>query len=317
MKEFEMINRHFRFPENEGVHVGIGDDAAIVDPAGSSPLAVTTDSVVESVHFLPDVPSELLGCKSLSASLSDMAAMGASPLYATIALVHPNPCSAWLEGFAQGLKRVAGEHGMSLVGGDLTFGSSIVVNVTVIGKSAKRPLLRSGSTVGDQLWTTGYPGEALLGLAALKGQFGNDAAERFQHAIDRHQNPAPRVQFGMGAAILANAAIDTSDGLWKSLELLADASGVRLEVNLDAVPLSRTLRDLSDPLEYVLGASDDYELLLSAPPSSKLDIESAAQRTGTPIAAIGSVSEGAGVRLFREGQDVTSKIAVKGYEHWD
>lgn len=315
--ESEAIRRFFTFPQGDSVRVGIGDDAAVVDTKGISGLAVSTDTLVEGVHFRHGADPRLLGRKALAVGLSDLAAMGAAPLWATVALTHPAPPERWLAGFSEGLEEMASEHDVTIVGGDLARGP-LDVTATVFGRAGRRVLRRSGLRSGDQVWMTGHAGEALLGLMLLEGRARLTDASASARAIARHQDPAPRIAVGLAIAACATAAIDVSDGLGKSLGLLAGESGKSIRVELDDLPMSPGLRGATgmDPVAVALGASDDYELLFGAPAGAAEEIARLAEEAGVPITRIGTVRKGEGVVLLRGGEDVTGEHGRAGHEHW-
>jgi len=318
MSESGLIRKHFGFPCGPSVILGPGDDAAVVDVGGCSRLAISTDTLVEGVHFLAGADPATLGRKCLSVSLSDMAAMGAAPLCATVALTHPGLDSAWAGKFSEGLSQVAHEHSTSIVGGDLTSGAKIAVTVTVAGKCDGGHLTRSGASPGDDVWLSGFAGEASLGLAVLRGDLPDAHGKGAREAVRRHLDPEPRVRLGLLIAGVASAAIDTSDGLWKSLELLSESSGVGLEVAADDVPRSGGLLRLPAERQDAIafGASDDYELLFASAERSRGAVASAAEQAGVQVSRIGKVTGGSRVALMRDGKDVTADIGPSAHEHW-
>ncbi len=316
--ESAAFRKFFNFPQGDSVRVGPGDDAAIVGVKDVSGLAISTDTLTEGVHFLRGADPRLLGRKALAVGLSDLAAMGAAPMCATVALSHPRPSEKWLAGFAEGLAEMASEHGLDIVGGDMSAGPTIAVTATVCGRAGRRVLRRSGLRPGDHVWVTGDAGEALLGLLLIEGRARLDSATASRLAVGRHQDPSPRVAVGLAIAAYATAAIDVSDGLWKSLRLVAEASGTMVRVDAGELPLSAGLTEAQgvDPLATALGASDDYELLFGAPADKGEAIAELSRQAGVRITRIGTVAKGDGVVLLQDGKDITKRQATDGHEHW-
>ncbi len=319
MRETEAIESFFMFPVGKRVLLGVGDDAAIIDVGKTLGLAVSTDTLVEGIHFLKDTPAYLLGRKALSVSLSDIAAMGGSPMYATVALSHPHPSSNWLQDFSRGLLEVSQEHGFSIIGGDMSKADAVSVNTTVGGEVGAKVLKRSSAAVEDNIWLTGYAGDALLGLELLRGRVKLEDVLAEQ-AISRHLNPSVRVEFGKRLAGFAHSAIDTSDGLWKSLALISKTSGVGIEIDADSLPLSEALKAAAssiDPLRTALGPSDDYEILFTASKREDHLVFSIAEDCGVPVAQIGHIFSGSEVSVVKGGHDITGNYEQLVYEHWD
>jgi thiamine-monophosphate kinase len=296
--EFQLIERFTRdFRAGEGVLVGIGDDAAVLRPPAGHDLVATVDAVVEGVHFGSGFSPEDVGWKSLAVNLSDLAAMGARPLWALVALATPRGADPrWLARVGRGIARCARAHGTSVVGGNVTAADQVSVTVTVVGAVRRgRALLRTGARAGDLLLVSGSLGDAALGLGP-----GASAALRA-----RQRRPTPRLALGQAAAGIARAAIDVSDGLIQDLGHLCESSGVGARVDLDRLPLSRGYRaltsDRADPHEEALSGGEDYELVLAVPPSRLAAMRAAARRTRTPVAVIGEIEPRTGIRVVKGG----------------
>lgn len=300
---------------------GIGDDAAILRPRAGHDLVVTTDSLVEGVHFrfrTTDAPS--LGHKSLAASLSDLGAMGSRPLGFVLSLAVPRSTRGErLGGFLDGLLAEARSSACPLVGGDTVEAPAWSVTVTAFGDVRHGgALLRSGARPGDRLLVSGDLGASGLGLALLERvRRPIPGAERF---IRRHLRPRP--PFWLGAKLvsrgIATAAIDLSDGLAGDLAHLTRESRVGADVELDRLPLSRGLTPLCgqlrlDPIGLALHAGEDYELLFTvdraAPPTKTL-----AQRLGVRLAEIGRIRRGRTTRYLRGGTAVA--VPGVGFSHF-
>lgn len=312
--EFEIIARYFTRPVvDPAVRVGIGDDAAIVVPDGA--IAVAVDTLVSGTHFPPDLAAEAIGHRALAVNLSDLAAVGARPRWATLALSLSEVDPDWLEGFARGFFRLAGRHGVSLIGGDTTRGP-LSITVGIIGDAADAPLLRSGGRPGDRLLVSGTLGDA----AAALGHLATPEAERNAEAralIERFAFPEPRVALGCALAGIARAAIDISDGLLADLGHICRQSGCGAALDLDALPLSPALRTLH-PGEvaetFALSGGDDYELCIAVAPGDVARVREIAARVGTELTLIGELTAGSGI-VGRRGGD-SRPLAAAGYVHF-
>ncbi len=305
----------------EGVAVGPGDDTAVLDlPAGR--LLFTADAVVEGVHFLRDRtdPADL-GHKVVAVNVSDVAAMGGTPLAFTLTLTVPPALDlSWLRAFHGGLSAAARAYGCSLAGGDTTAGPAVVLSVALLGTCAgPGPVLRSGARPGDDLHVSGCPGESAAGLERiLSGRPGGDPA--WQRLVRRHHRPEPRLALGreLGASGRITAMIDVSDGLLQDLEHVLAASGVGADLELERVPVSTDLRTAVGPeraRELVLVGGEDYELLFTAPPAARDAVAAAARAAGTPVHRIGRITAGPATRLLAGGREVPLP-ARRGYEHF-
>ncbi|MEW6694552.1 Thiamine-monophosphate kinase [Tepidimonas thermarum] len=340
MGEFDLIRTHFwrgaaARPDGTGVLLGNGDDAALLAPAPGMALAVSTDMLVAGRHFLPDVDPEALGHKALAVNLSDLAAMGARPLACTLALALPQPDAAWLQGLARGLLALADAHGCALIGGDTTAGP-LNLCLTVVGEVAPaQALRRDAARVGDDIWVSGTPGVARLGLALLRGEQALQGAGA-EAARQQLLRPAPRVALGLALRGVAHAAADVSDGLLADLGHILVASGVAAELDVEALLQRAAANDalhalpLATRLGYVLAGGDDYELVFTAAPAHRAAVQAAAAQASTPVTRIGRVVAGvpAGhvlepgasrVRLCdAEGQPyaLPPGVALGGFDHF-
>jgi thiamine-monophosphate kinase len=351
--EFEIIRRYFdrrgtgaaawrAEPDAErGVLLGIGDDAAVIDPDG--PLVVTTDMLVEGVHFLAGMAADALGYRALAVSLSDLAAMGAAPRWALLAMSVEQAEARWLERFAAGLFELADRHGVALIGGDLTRGP-LTVTVQLIGTArGGRFLTRAGGRVGDDVYVTGSLGDAAAGIELLSRRAAEDhtedppfrarEADWARAALEaRLLRPTPRVAEGLALAEVASAAIDVSDGLLADLGHILEASGVGATLWLGRMPLSDAFRKCIDNLgrdrienlarrlhcddpadvavALALTAGDDYELCFTTAPAAAVDTIAGLRCTG-----IGVIESAPGLRCLRP--DGTSwRPGAAGYDHF-
>ncbi len=323
MGEFELIRRHFQraAPAGGAVVLGVGDDCALLQPPPGEQLAVSTDMLVEGRHFFAGTDAMALGHKALAVNLSDLAAMGARPLGFTLALSLPAVDEAWLSAFSQGLLALAERHGCPLVGGDTTAGP-LNLCITVFG--SVRPglaLRRDAARAGDDLWLSGRTGEARL---ALERRLGTARAQAV--ALDAHtqatlearlHRPEPRLALGRALAGVARAALDVSDGLAGDLGHVLAASRVGACIDEAALPLAPALAGLPDTWrrECLLHGGDDYELLFTADPARRAEVQAAAQASGTAVSRIGRIESAPGLRLnTADGRQVDWPL--RGFDHF-
>ena len=302
--EFDLIETFFCRPAGAGPRravVGNGDDCAVIAPAAGMQLAVSTDTLVEGRHFLSTVDPARLGHKALAVNLSDLAACGAQPLGFTLALTLPRVDAAWLREFARGLFELADEHDCELIGGDTTAGP-LAIGITVFGEvPVGQALLRSGARPGDELWVSGLPGEARLALEAFRGTLHPSlSAEAFDAARLAMECPEPRVALGVGLRGLATSAIDVSDGLLGDLGHILRRSRVGASLVLDTLPVSPVLMDRSEAerLDCLLAGGDDYELVFTAPPARRAQVQSVGDALGLRLSRIGVIEAEPGLRLW-------------------
>ncbi len=315
--EFEVIAKYFTRPAANAV-LGVGDDCALVDVTNGMDLAVSTDTMVSGTHFFPDVNPENLGHKALAVNLSDMAAMGAMPYWAMLAVTLPKVDHDWLEAFAKGFFDLAQEYNVSLIGGDTTRGPSLVLTVTIMGEvPAGAALRRSGAKAGNDVWVSGNVGDAALAVAHRYGKIVLDAAD-YHEAVMRLYEPTPRVALGQALRGLATSAIDISDGLLADLTHICRLSGVGATVDLNSVPYSSIGAKhihTDEGRNAIFAGGDDYELCFTAHPNSRESIEDLTDVLGIPITRIGQIKRGKGVSLLGvDGKAV--KIDGRGYDHF-
>jgi thiamine-monophosphate kinase len=318
--EFELIRRFFMRGDSapgSGVLLGIGDDAALLDLPRGTDLVVSVDTIVAGRHFPGDADARSIGHRALAVNLSDMAAMGAMPAWATLALTMPSADSAWLEKFAAGFLDLAAAHSVALVGGDTTRGP-LTVSVQILGSVPHGSALRrGGAEAGNILAVSGTLGDAAAGLAFLQAPAAARSSPEAAALIQRYDYPAPRVQFGQAARGIATAAMDLSDGLVGDLPKLAGASGLAAHVCVEALPLSRAMRNsvsLDQARDWALAGGDDYELLLAVPANRFAELEGAADQLNLTLTPIGELHAGAGVTWSLNGQDFTPQVS--GYDHF-
>jgi len=287
--EFDLIRRFFERPGRVGARtlLGIGDDAALLRVDPGMALAVSTDMLLVGQHFPEDAAPQALGHKALAVNLSDLAAVGATPRWATLSIALPTANEAWLAGFAEGLFALAGRFDVDLVGGDTTRGP-LAISVAVLGEvPAEHALLRGGARPGDDIWVSGMLGQAALGLASLQAKVALDA-ESLQRARARLEMPEPRVELGERLRGVASAAIDVSDGFAADLGHVLERSGVGALVHYDRLPRVRTGDAVLDA-RCVLAGGDDYELVFTAGQSERAAVAALAQDLGIALSRVGAV----------------------------
>ena len=315
MGEFDLIRDHFTGvgAARGDVLLDVGDDCALLHVPAGRELAVSIDTLVEGVHFLPGCDPEALGHKALAVGLSDLAAAGAEPAWATLALTLPQARADWVSGFARGFAALAGSEDVRLVGGDITRGP-LTVTVQVHGLvPAGHGLRRSGARPGDLICVSGALGDAGLALRHLERGEPLDAYLR-----QRLERPQPRVALGEVLRGAASAAIDLSDGLAADLGHLLEASGCGAWVELDRLPLTdQVAGQLAADGDWALPvcAGDDYELCFTLPPAHAGELAVMAAAAGCPLTQIGEIEARPGLRLVRaDGSHWSS--GAGGYDHF-
>jgi thiamine-monophosphate kinase len=300
--EFELIERYFRScgAQRADVTLGIGDDAALLQPPPGRELVVATDTLVESVHFPPGSPPASIGHRALAVNLSDLAAMGARPAWALLALTLPRCDERWLAEFAAGLGALARAHEVALVGGDTTQGP-LTVSVQLLGHvPAGTALRRAGGRAGDVLFVSGTPGDAAAGLAIEQGRLVAAPAAR-SYLRERFLLPTPRVALGERLRAHASACIDVSDGLLGDVGKLARASQVG------------ALGDEAAGIQALSGG-DDYELCFAVPAHKVAALLADLPPEHWSYSRIGELRASAGSVVTRAG--TVMEFSHSGYQHF-
>ena len=307
--EFELIARHFTRGTSHTL-LGVGDDGALIAPTAGRELVISTDMLVEGTHFLPGTDPEDLGWKCLAVNVSDIAAMGARPRWATLAMALPAADEAWIAAVACGVFACADEFGVDLIGGDTTRGPRAFC-VTILGEvPSGQALRRDGAKAGDSIWMSGKPGRAALGLAHLQGRTRLDAAQLTECLAALHR-PQPRVALGVALRGLATAAIDVSDGLLADLGHILEQGAVAARLRIPDLPAAGLERDC------LLAGGDDYELLFTAAAASDAEIAALAAELRLPLTRVGEIVSGASGELVlvdADGKDITP--ARRGFDHF-
>jgi len=312
--EFELIHKYFQSTDlPDDVTLGVGDDAALLNMPEGHQLVVTVDTLIEGVHFPVNTSPEDIGHKALAVNLSDLAAMGASPRWVTLALSLPSADESWVAKFAQGFMALAKKYGVSLVGGDTTRGAlSITVQAMGCVNNAMS-LLRSAASEGDDIYVSGTIGDAGLALQMLSGQ--GVIPDSLLKALNL---PEPRIDLGMALNGIANASIDVSDGLIADLGHILEASEVGAELSLESMPYSSDVKQwLETGNDEILPMTwgDDYELLFTASPEHASAIQALSVRLDLPLTRIGKITEPPGLRIFTPEGEITN-VAGTGYDHF-
>ena len=318
MAEFDLIDliRARCALAREDVRLGIGDDAALLAVPAGQALAVSTDTLVSGVHFPEDTTPYDIGWKSLAVNLSDLAAMGAVPAWATLALTLPRPDREWVSAFADGFAALAREHRLALVGGDTTQGP-LTITVTIHGFVPENlALRRDGARAGDAVFVTGTLGDAAAGLRLLR-DLGQHEGERAV-LVERLSRPTPRVAQGLLLRGWAHACIDVSDGLLADLGHICTASGVGAEIESDRLPASPVLRALFDAAEgasFQLAGGDDYELCFCVPAELAVELSAILADSGCVATQIGRIVAEPGLRV-RDAAGNEVRVGGGGWEHF-
>jgi len=307
------------------VLVGIGDDAAVIR-WGEGTLLLTTDTLLEGIHFRRSTATlRDIGAKAIAVNVSDIAAMGGEPCYALLALAIPPTLSvADIDELYAGIQDMAGRHGVTVVGGDTCAApDGVVLSVTLVGRAVGAPLRRSGARPGDAVLVTGTLGASAAGLALLERGPGPLPPAVVEPVVHAHRLPTPRVAESacIRASGWATAMIDLSDGLASDLGHIATESRVGARVDVDALPVSEATRAAAaalgvDPLRWAVSGGEDYELLFTAMPDRAGDLaRDVTARTGTPVHRIGEICPLAeGVRfLERSGR---GRPVAPGFDHF-
>jgi len=308
--EFETIAKLFAPLATHPGARNLADDAAVLGN-----LVLTTDAIVEGVHFLPDDPIETVARKALRVNLSDIAAKGAKPVGVLVTLMWPQGRdAAEIAAFARGLDEDLHTFGAPLLGGDTTATPGpLAVSVTVIGEALGRVPARADARVGEDVWVTGTVGDGMLGLQHLGGSIAYELSQKdAAYLIGRYRTPAPRLSFASAIAAHASASMDLSDGLAQDVGKIAAASGLAIDLDLAAIPLSAPGRAWvaeGGAIEALMSGGDDYELLFTAAPEARATIEAAGRTAGLAVSRIGRTQAGAGVTA--DG----APIRAAGYRH--
>ena len=333
--EFNLIAKYFTRAAPQA-DLGVGDDAALVRVADGYQLAVSTDMLVAGTHFFADAAPYDIGWKALAVNMSDMAAMGAQPKWATLAIAlpeaYPSPPPSplggegvitedWLAEFSRGFFACADAFKVDLIGGDTTRGP-LNISVTIMGEvPTGKALRRDGAKIGDDIWVSGTLGNAALGLAHLQGKLhGNFNLDDgyIEYCLNTLHRPQPRAALGLALVGLANSAVDISDGLLSDLGHMLKASNVGASIHLNKLPCSLFVSEHLHEKQIqqcILAGGDDYELCFTAPPNMREKIEKMSAELALPITLAGNIHKGAGLLVLDTNNQPIS-IEKTGYDHF-
>jgi len=317
--EFSLINKYFLSPSNrKDISLGIGDDCAIVSVPEGKQLAITTDTLIDGVHFPSNTSPEDIACKAIAVNLSDLAAMGAEPAWLTLALSLPQVDEAWVKSFSDSFRMTAQKYNVQLIGGDTTQGP-LSLTVQAMGFIDPGAIMRRAcARPGDAIYVSGTLGDAAAGLKIMQqGQLLDD-----NHAwlVDRLNRPEARVELGLRVSEYCRCAIDISDGLAADLGHILEASDCGATVNIDRIPLSHQLLEYSFnrnevDWEMVLSGGDDYELCLVVSAENENKLMQIASEITLPLTRIGVIEKN---RSFNLVDEAGKKYLLdhSGYEHF-
>ncbi|HEY9031838.1 MAG TPA: thiamine-phosphate kinase [Kangiella sp.] len=321
MKEFELIKEYFSFsqPKSDTVIEGIGDDCAVLSIPDKRQLVTSVDTLVDGVHFYSDIDPADIAYKSLAVNVSDLAAMAAKPLGFTLALALPNVNEDWLKAFTTGLKQASEAFEIPLIGGDTTQGPlTITINVLGTVKSDKA-LLRKSAQLDDDIWVTGYLGDAAAALGLHDKALAQQLNDAEGYLWQRLLRPSPPITFAKKLAKLAHAAIDVSDGLLADLSHILEQSHCSAKIKVSSLPVSEQLIQcvgIEAAREFALNGGDDYELCFTAKPGMRNKILNLAEDFKVNVHRIGTiVDEAKGeLQLVLNGKPYQSKR--QGWQHF-
>jgi thiamine-monophosphate kinase len=317
--EFNLIAKYFT-RATPHADLGVGDDAALIRISAGYQLAVSTDMSVAGTHFFVDAAPYDVGWKSLAVNVSDMAAMGATPKWATLALALPEVNEAWLAEFSRGFFACADAFKIDLIGGDTTRGP-LNISVTIMGEVATgKALKRNGAQVGDDIWVSGTLGNAALALAVLQNRYAMDVNwpnNELENCLPYLHRPQPRVALGLALQAIATSCIDISDGLMADLGHLLKASNLGAALHIEKLPVSiYSSSHLHEAMiqQCVLTGGDDYELCFTAPASQRNAVEMIAKQQNIPITRIASTSMDIGLQAYYNQNEIS--FLTKGFDHF-
>jgi thiamine-monophosphate kinase len=316
--EFDLIAKYFSqgFPQHTSVVLGVGDDAALCHVPEGMQLAITVDTLVSGVHFPVETSPEDIGYKALAVNLSDLAAMGAQPMWMTLALTCPDGNPTWVSRFTQGLRSLAEMAHVSLIGGDTTRGH-LTITLQLMGFVPRHQAIkRQGAKAGDAIYVTGTLGDAGLGLAVVEKNIHSLPVKDQNYVVARLNRPTPRLQAGLKLREIASSMLDISDGLAGDLGHILRASHVGAVLELDSLPLSETLRTCivsSYAQHLALHAGDDYELCFTVPPEKIAQLETL--DLAVPITRVGTITDELGLQTIASSGHLQA-LTPRGYTHF-
>jgi len=322
LAEFSIIEKYCRDigVEHNSTKLNIGDDAAIVAIPNDMELAISVDTMVEGVHFYADTSAAYIAHKLAAVNLSDMAAMGAKPKWATLALTLPEQDESWLAEFSSSLDAICKQHGVQLIGGDTSQGS-LNLSLHIMGLLPKgKSLTRNNARVGNDVYVSNILGDAALALQCIEGnvEYRGQNLEVLHSALDR---PQPQVSLGMGLLNIASSCIDLSDGLVADLTHLATLSEVSIELDVSRVPLSEEYQryvSSGGNVDLALTGGDDYQLAFTVNPERRGELIALSEELGLRVSKIGHVIDAQSQRIIlKDGEQPYELNQTSGYQHFD
>ena len=323
--EDSLIARYFKPIATDPGAFGLVDDAAILKALGQD-IVVTSDAIVEGVHYLPGDPPDTVARKALRTNLSDLAAKGAIPAGFVLTLALRAADENWLEPFARGLGEDAKSFACPLLGGDtVSTPGPLMISITAFGRVPEGGMVRrSGAKPGDRIMVTGTIGDAVLGLDILKnGSIAKALAgdpKGSEMLVGRYRVPQPRNALAEALRDHASAAMDVSDGLAGDLAKLCAASGVTAVIDAPSIPTSATAASLLSrgavSLETLIAGGDDYEILCTVPEATAGALVQAARQAGVAVTDIGTIMAGEGLPRFLDGEGRELALARRSYSHF-
>lgn len=319
MGEFDLIKRYFlRKSLQNDVILSVGDDCAITSIPTGYQLAITTDTLVEGTHFLPSISPADLAYKSVAVNLSDLAAMGATPAWVSLALTLPEIKEEWLAEFSQSLFAILDRYGVSLIGGDTTKGSLSITFTAQGFLPENQGLFRHQAKVGDWIFVSGFLGDSAAGLDMLLKN-SKIITESDRYLMQRHLRPTPRVELGLALRAFSCCALDISDGLLADLEHILERSQVGAEIYLENLPLSRhlcTQYEQTQAEKFALTGGEDYELCFTVSEEKREEMEQVLRSQGIKVTCIGKIlPQTNGLNLLKNGEKVALP-AHCGFDHF-
>ncbi|MDO9366453.1 MAG: thiamine-phosphate kinase [Methylotenera sp.] len=329
VSEFDLIAQYFTCPTHH-TQLGVGDDAALISTSQGMELAISADMLVAGTHFFHDADAYKLGWKSLAVNVSDMAAMGANPKWATLAIALPEVNTAWLAEFSRGFFACADAFNIDLIGGDTTRGP-LTISVQIMGEvPIGQAIKRSNANVGDEIWVSGHCGDAALALAHMQGKL-TLPADAVASCAEALHTPQPRVALGLALRQIASSAIDISDGLLADLGHILERSNVGATLMLSYVPHSAYLADKlagaghsnedvanthdNNILSMLLAGGDDYELCFTAPIEKHAEINNLSEKLTLPLSCIGRITANAGLIVHGFNDEILD-FKETGFDHF-
>ncbi|MEC6796048.1 thiamine-phosphate kinase [Photobacterium sp. S4TG1] len=318
--EFDIIKQYFAHQQQQrdDVVLAIGDDCALVNVPANHYVAISTDSLVAGTHFLADADPALVAYKALASNISDLAAMGATPAWVSLALTLPSIDEAWLAPFCHSFFELANRYNIQLIGGDTTKGP-LSITLTIQGLVPQgQALTRSGAQVGDDIYVTGNLGDSAAGLALILNQSQCDSPLAAA-LIERHFKAQPRVNVGEALRGIASAALDISDGVIADVTHISDRSQVAIDIDVEKLPLSAELLafcdgDRQQAQQLALTSGEEYELCFTASKANRDALAVALAHTNVKYSCIGQVTAGCGLSLLQLGEPLRWKLS--GWDHF-